>query len=138
MKKQIEKFFIITIFLILLNILYAKSEKSDEICIQKTFELYNIVSQETIQFTDDNEYMRGMLVFSGKSINDLGDYHHCMKLKKADFFSVLVYTEKVGVCYFKECEVRTIQKYLPEIIKILETRIPIKLDPSYIFFFDIR
>ncbi len=53
--------------------------------------------------------------FTGKNINDLGDYIGCQNAKPAGSFIVMNYklSIKIGICLFKECNAQIFEENKP-------------------------
>lgn len=109
-------------------------------CIALTAELMSFIYLK--YFPDNYEYMRSMILYSSKGINDIGNQYSCKNLNhnKSKYFH-LTYTTpysviNFGLCYFKECSESFFnenKKYLEIIIKNV---LKINLDLNYINFID--
>lgn len=114
--------------------------KNSEICKEKTLELVNtIISKQPFK----EEYYRMMLVYSGKKINDLGDYHKCKSIpdNKANYFTLIISKDKIrfniGLCIFKECDVDSMNELKILLIEIIKNTYHIELDEKDIIIEDI-
>jgi peptidoglycan/LPS O-acetylase OafA/YrhL len=67
------------------------------------------------------------IMYSGTGLNDLGDYSSCKKMKIFNYYTIIfriqfgVYNLSLGtgLCYFKECDIKYMNKAKSDIIQLL-------------------
>jgi peptidoglycan/LPS O-acetylase OafA/YrhL len=94
-------------------------------CEHKTNLLLSSIFNKT-QLVENQLDMYKFIIYSGTSLNDIGDYFGCKKLKISKFYTYWIYitnpqkiTLKQGICYFKECDKSYLQNSLFKFINLI-------------------
>jgi peptidoglycan/LPS O-acetylase OafA/YrhL len=81
--------------------------------------------------------------FSGSGINELGDYDSCMKLEGYRYYLLIVNptpdfrtSQKIGFCYFKDCDINYMNNSKQQIIDFIQQYIKFKIDPKLVTLVD--
>eukprot|EP00340_Litonotus_pictus_P000005 CAMPEP_0170519286 /NCGR_PEP_ID=MMETSP0209-20121228/4766_1 /TAXON_ID=665100 ORGANISM="Litonotus pictus, Strain P1" /NCGR_SAMPLE_ID=MMETSP0209 /ASSEMBLY_ACC=CAM_ASM_000301 /LENGTH=683 /DNA_ID=CAMNT_0010805145 /DNA_START=96 /DNA_END=2148 /DNA_ORIENTATION=+ len=111
----------------------------DKICLQKTMDLYDIVSNNK-PIPKRKEFYRSIILFSGRAMNDIGEYYYCSQSKKGEYFLInyqqMSVAYKIGICYFKECSVDLLNQYKPQLISIFSRTFAQDINPDLLQFID--
>jgi peptidoglycan/LPS O-acetylase OafA/YrhL len=86
----------------------------NEECEIKTDNLLSYIFNRTMIMKNYSEAMK-FIIYSGDSLNDFGDYYGCKKLNFSNFHMISLkadlqnptkaITLRLGICYFRECDI---------------------------------
>ena len=104
----------------------------DHECEKKTGILLNhIITKKPLP--PEYEHLNKLGLYSGSGVNELGDYGNCKGLEFANYY-ILSITEplpiKLGICYFKECDIKYINNAKANICNLINTQFNMKIDPE--------
>lgn len=87
----------------------------------------DLCAQAVLNFTKNSEAFYEYLAYSGKGINELGNYDNCLKHANSSYFMVNLYSSLlppelstfIGLCFSKFCTEADLQTFLPTIVQQL-------------------
>lgn len=123
------------------NLLKESESKSEEICVNKTNEVLKYLFNPSESNLDFNLF-QSFILYSGGSINDLGDYSNCINDKNSNYVLARVNVSNaflnLGMCYFKECEAAYLNSAKDDFVIFINQKFKMNLTHNQIIFSNPR
>ncbi len=118
--------------------------EEDHPCEQRTSMLLKYFLNQSSEIPSEYSDYYKFFIFSGTSVNDYGDYRGCKKLNISQY-SMLSYnittsaaniTVRLGLCYFKECDINYMNKAKGDLVKLINKTLSLDIDTESLIIYD--
>lgn len=131
-----------TLIIIILNeIIYSKKNFSNDTKCEKygSMLINHLITKKP--YSKEFEDIYKLLINTGTFLEDLGNYYGCKKIPYANYYllsaSMDNYTQFIGLCYFKECNVKILKNSINNLFIFLKNNFNFNLlNENSIEFFD--